>query len=79
MTTNVIMGREGEISLPTELRDRYGLVPETPIRVVETRSGILLVPLTGESPSASLQQELEEWQEASAQSWALFPYESDET
>jgi bifunctional DNA-binding transcriptional regulator/antitoxin component of YhaV-PrlF toxin-antitoxin module len=59
------------------VRDRYGLAPDTPVRIVETRSGILLVPLTDEPMSAELEQELEEWQSLSLQTWTMFPYEDD--
>lgn len=74
---NLTVGRGGEIVLPDPVRDRYGLAPDTPVRIVETRSGILLVPLTDEPMSAELEQELEEWQSLSLQTWALFPYDDD--
>jgi bifunctional DNA-binding transcriptional regulator/antitoxin component of YhaV-PrlF toxin-antitoxin module len=76
MAANLTVGREGEIALPTDVRERYGIQPDTPIRVVETRTGILLVPLTGAPMSEALQQELAEWQEASLGSWDLFPYDA---
>jgi len=75
--TRLTVGHTGEISLPGELRERYGLVPDTPVRVIETRSGILLVPLTDRPMSEDLAQELAEWQSLSAESWATFPYEHD--
>jgi AbrB family looped-hinge helix DNA binding protein len=74
---NLTVGRAGEIVLPDPVRDRYGLAPDTPVRIVETRSGILLVPLTDEPMSAELEQELEEWQSLSVQTWTMFPYEDD--
>jgi bifunctional DNA-binding transcriptional regulator/antitoxin component of YhaV-PrlF toxin-antitoxin module len=74
---NLTVGRGGEIVLPDPVRDRYGLAPDTPVRIVETRSGILLVPLTDEPMSAELEQELEEWQSLSLQTWEMFPYEDD--
>ena len=46
-----------EIILPVAVRDRYGLTSDTPIRIIETRSGILLIPLTTEPMSADLQEE----------------------
>ena len=67
--------RDGRISLPGSVRDRYGIEPDTPVRIVETESGILLVPLTREPMSAELARELEEWQTASLATWDLFPYE----
>jgi hypothetical protein len=52
--------------------------PETPVRIIETRSGILLVPLTKEPMSVELEQELAEWQLLSMESWNRFPYEDTE-
>lgn len=72
------VGREGEIALPDEVRERHGLVPDTPLRIIETRTGILIVPLTEEPPSEDLAQELALWQSAGLETWNLFPYE-DET
>ena len=45
--SSLTMKPGGEIALPRELRERYGMAPDVPIRIIETRSGILLVPLTG--------------------------------
>jgi AbrB family looped-hinge helix DNA binding protein len=73
--SNLTVGRAGEIVLPDPVRDRYGLEPNTPVRLVETRSGILLVPLTDEPMSPELEAELEEWQALSLETWAMFPYE----
>ena len=52
----------GKITLPPALRERYGLDEDTPLRIIETRSGILLIPLTDEPMSAALAAELEAWQ-----------------
>ena len=59
---NAIIGMGGEIALPDALRERYGMVPNQEVRLVETRSGILLVPLTDAPMSAELTRELAEWQ-----------------
>ncbi len=75
--TNLTIGRDGEIALPSQIRDRYGLKPETPVRIVETRGGILLVPITDAPISAELAKELEEWQSLSVESWSQFPYEDE--
>ena len=75
--TRLMMKPGGEIALPRELCQRYGLTPETPLRVIETRNGILLVPLTTAPMAEDLQRELVEWQSLSAESWGLFPYEDD--
>ncbi len=74
---NLTIGQSGEIALPEEVRARYGLSSETPVRVIETRTGILLVPLTDEPMSAELTQELAEWQALSTKPWEGFPYESE--
>ena len=46
-----------------------------PIRVIETASGILLIPQTNEPMSAALQEELAAWQSLSAEAWDQFPYD----
>jgi bifunctional DNA-binding transcriptional regulator/antitoxin component of YhaV-PrlF toxin-antitoxin module len=48
------VGPGGEIDLPEMIRKRYGMAPATPIRVVETRGGILLVPLSDAPMNAEL-------------------------
>ena len=72
---NVTMTPTGEVPLPAEIRDRHGFKPETPVRIIDTRNGVLLVPLTGEPMDELLRQELAEWQELSARTWDMFPYE----
>jgi bifunctional DNA-binding transcriptional regulator/antitoxin component of YhaV-PrlF toxin-antitoxin module len=72
---NLTVGHAGEITLPDDVRHRYRLTPDTPIRIVETRGGILLVPLTDEPMSPELEQELQEWQSLSVATWSMFPYE----
>ena len=79
MSGNLIVEDDGKISLPDEVRDHYGLVQDTQLRVIETKSGILLVPLTGEPMSESLMRELDEWQSHGATSLEMFPYEDDES
>jgi len=76
--SNLIVGHEGEILLPEEVRERYGLQPNKHVRVIETRDGILLVPLTDEPMSQELQQELAAWQSLSAETWEMFPYGDEE-
>jgi bifunctional DNA-binding transcriptional regulator/antitoxin component of YhaV-PrlF toxin-antitoxin module len=73
--SNLTVGRGGEIVLPDPVRDRYRLAPDTPVRIIETRGGILLVPLTDEPMSAELEQEIKEWQSLSLQTWEMSPYE----
>lgn len=72
------VGARGEIALPGDLRRRYHLAPDTPVRVVETRGGILLVPLTGEAPKSDFANELTDWQSLGAGAWDLFPYDGAE-
>jgi bifunctional DNA-binding transcriptional regulator/antitoxin component of YhaV-PrlF toxin-antitoxin module len=64
-----------DVTLPLELCQRYGIAPETPLRVIATRSGILLVPLKSGPPEPELAEELEQWQNLAANSWDVFPYE----
>ncbi len=78
MSENLIVEDGGKITLPNAVRDRYGLAQDMPIRMIETRNGILLVPLTHEPMSAELRAELEEWQSLGAASLEMFPYEDSE-
>lgn len=66
---------DGKIALPAALRSRYGLTEHTPVRMIETRTGILLVPLTNEPMSKELVSELEDWQELGGQTLEMFPYD----
>lgn len=75
---NLIIEDGGKITLPETIRDRYHLSPDTPLRIIETRNGILLVPLTNEPMNEELRAELEEWQSLGAESLELFPYEDSE-
>ncbi len=65
----------GEIALPADIRQRYGLTPNTTVRVIETRSGVLLVPLTDQPMTPDLRDELEQWSALGSESWDMFPYE----
>ena len=78
MATNLTVGLEGEIALRVDVRERYGILPETPLRVVETRTGILLVPLSDAPMSEALRKELAAWQDATLTSWPQFPYDDAE-
>jgi bifunctional DNA-binding transcriptional regulator/antitoxin component of YhaV-PrlF toxin-antitoxin module len=75
---SLTIGHSGEITLPDDVRHRYGLTPDTPLRLIETRSGILLVPLTDAPMSAELEEELQEWQSLSVETWEMFPYEESD-
>lgn len=78
MMADLTIGAHGELLLPHAILDRYRLAPDTPVRIIETRHGILLVPLDDAPMSASLAAELAEWQALGAESLAMFPYEDIE-
>jgi bifunctional DNA-binding transcriptional regulator/antitoxin component of YhaV-PrlF toxin-antitoxin module len=71
---SITVGRQGEINLPRDLKERYGFAPEQLVRVIGTRYGVLLIPLSDDPPSAELQQELQAWQELGISSWNDFLY-----
>jgi len=71
---NLTVEDGGKITLPETVRDRYRLAQDTPIRMIETQNGILLVPLTNEPMSAALRAELEEWQSLGNESLEMFPF-----
>ena len=70
-------GPRGEITLPVKLCERHGIAGDTPIRVIETRNGILLVPLSQEPMSPALAKELDDWQSLAADSWKNSEYLND--
>ena len=72
---NVAIELGGKITLPREVLSRYGLEKSTRVRVIPTRTGILLVPLTEEPMSEALLNELEAWQFAGNQTIEMFPYD----
>lgn len=74
-TQVLTIGKHGEIQVPDELRTRYHLAPETPVRLVETRVGILIVPLAPTQNGSELEAELAHWQDITISSWDMFPYE----
>jgi len=75
---NVTLKPGGELTLPATLCERYGMTPEVPIRVIETRSGLLLIPLTRAPMDAELAKELADWQQLSSTVWDAFPFEEDD-
>jgi bifunctional DNA-binding transcriptional regulator/antitoxin component of YhaV-PrlF toxin-antitoxin module len=70
---NLIVEDGGKITLPEAVREHYGLAEDTPLRIIETRGGILLVPLTSEPMTEELRSELEDWQSLAAESLELSP------
>lgn len=79
MSLTALNPTEDAVRLPREAMERYGIRPGTDIRIIETCSGIPLVPVTNEPMSAELQAELAAWQEASLESLNMFPYEQEES
>ena len=67
----------GRVTLPDAVQTRYGFAPQTPVRLIETQRGVLLIPLTTAPMDETLQGELAEWQALGAESLALFPYEDE--
>ena len=57
------------------LRSRYDLEPNTPVRVIETQGGILLVPLPDAPMSEGLKATPAEWQSLGAEALAMLPLE----
>ena len=78
VSTTLTMEQDGKITLPDTVRDRYRLQPGVPLCIIETRHGILLVPLTDAPMSHTLAEELQAWQALGAESLELFPYEDSE-
>src|SRR6266852_2006013 len=70
--SNVTMTNDRKIALPPELCAKHGFTTGTPIRIVETRTGLLLIPLTKTPMTPELTREVAEWQELSLSSWELF-------
>jgi|GEM_PF-687329 len=67
----------GRLTLPADIIDRYGLNSASSVRIIETRTGILIVPLTDEPMGEALEQELEQWQSLGADCLQMFPYDED--
>jgi bifunctional DNA-binding transcriptional regulator/antitoxin component of YhaV-PrlF toxin-antitoxin module len=57
----------GKVTLPITAQTRYGFKPKVAVRVIETQSGLLLVPLTDDPMCEALQEELSEWQALGAE------------
>lgn len=68
----------GKITIPEAVRSRYGFEPNMPIRVIETQSGILLVPLIDAPMSEGLKAEQAEWPSLEAEALAMFPFKEKE-
>jgi bifunctional DNA-binding transcriptional regulator/antitoxin component of YhaV-PrlF toxin-antitoxin module len=75
MQATLTLESDGKVALPKTLVERYGFKQNVPIRVIETEGGVLLVPLTDEPMDEALREELADWQAATLDAWAQFPYE----
>ena len=78
MSQNLLVENGGKITLPEDLIDRYHLEEDKALRVIETRNGILLVPLTDEPMNDALRAELEAWQALGAENFEMFSFEESE-
>ena len=75
----LIVGEEGKKKGPEEVRIRYGSEPDTSVRVIVTRNGVMLIALTDEPMSEELLREVEEWQSLSLLFLSMFPYDPTTT
>ncbi len=78
MSDNITLEDGGKITLPDEVLERYGLAQDVSLRMIETRSGILLIPLTDEPMSQTLLSEVEEWQALGMENLWMFPFDDEE-
>ncbi len=76
MSTTTI-DTQGLLHIPEDMGRRHGLLPNTPVRIVETGCGVLVVPVEGAVPR-ELTEELAMWQSWGAAAWDMFPYEEDD-
>ncbi len=74
--TAILLEANGTIRLPRESLKRYGFEHQTPVRLIETNEGILLVPLHNAPMTDELKQEIAEWQEAGGEVWNDFAFET---
>ena len=73
--SQISLGHQGEIVLPDTVRQRYGFKPNDSVRMIETKMGVLIIPITDEPMSESLAAELADWQELGESSRDLFAFE----
>lgn len=65
--TALLLEPNGTIKLPKKSLKRYGFEEKMPIRVIETKEGVLLIPLTNQPMKDELKQEIAKWQEAASE------------
>jgi hypothetical protein len=73
VSEDLVVDAGGLIRFSQRIIDRYNLAPDTQLRVVETRCGILLIPLIAGPMSEELQAELADWQALARRSLDSFP------
>ena len=73
--SKVTITNSAAVPLPMHVRDRYGFVPGSTIRVVEMCDGVLFVALESGCSETELTRELAEWQSLAMDSWNAIPYE----
>ena len=66
------VGPTGEIELPNTERGATGITPATPVRIVETRNGILLIPM-GRASQSGAGRRLAQWQALTRRLGRCFP------
>lgn len=72
-STNVLTVKEsGDLTLPAEIVGRYQIEREMQFRIIETKKGVLLIPLTDEPMNGELKAEIEEWQVIGGERWVMF-------
>ncbi len=74
--TAVLLETNGTVRLPKESIKRYGFEQKMSIRLIETKEGVLLVPITNQSLSEELSREIAEWHEAGSETWEDFSFET---
>lgn len=74
--TALLVEATGKIKLPQKSLKRYGWEKSTLVRLIETKEGILLVPMHNAPMNKELQSEIAEWQDAASETWDTFTYET---
>ena len=75
--TDILTDANGQVTIPADIRRRCGMMPRTPVRVVETKGGVLLVPLTDAPMPPELSAELGAWTHLGAISATEWVYDEE--
>jgi len=73
------ISKNGNLTLPSDVIERYQIEKDMQFRIIETQKGVLLIPLTDEPMNGELQAEIEEWQALGAEGWDRFDYKENAT